>query len=101
MEDDLGALECLLQCGAIADVALAVGHLRPAVLARIERPAGDPDDPRDPLVGLQQRHKAEAECTGRTGHRHGEVGVGHWRLSFLMCTSGSPAWRGRGSRDRR
>src|ERR1017187_4878806 len=84
MDDDLCALECLLQRRAIADVALAVGHLRPAVLVRIERPAGDPDDPGDPLVGLQQRQEAEAECPGRTGNRNGEVGVGHWRLSSLM-----------------
>ena len=77
MDNDVGALERLLQRGEIADVALAVGHLRPAMLVCIERPAGDADDAGDPLVGLQQRHKAESERPGRPGNRHGEVRLGH------------------------
>jgi hypothetical protein len=75
MGNDVGALEGLLQRGTIADVALAVGHLRLAVLVGVDRPTGDPDDARDPFVGLHQRHQAEAKCPGRTGNRNGEVGV--------------------------
>ena len=73
VDDDVGALEGLLQRCAIADVALSVGQLRPAMRVRVERPAGDPDDPGDPRVLLQQRHQAEAERPGRTGDRNGEA----------------------------
>src|SRR5664279_726210 len=83
MNDDLGALERLLQRGAIAHVALAVGHLRPTVLVRAERAPRDPDDLDDPLVGLQQRHKAEAEGPGRTGNRNGEARFG--QLGVDLC----------------
>ena len=63
--------------GRVADVAPSIGHLRPAVFVRIERSAGDPDDPSDPLVGLQQRHKAEAKRAGRTSNRDCEIGLGN------------------------
>jgi hypothetical protein len=56
----------------VADVALPVLHLRPAVLRRVERPPGDPDDAVDPRVVLQQRHEAEAEGAGRAGDGDGQ-----------------------------
>src|SRR3954451_15843722 len=71
--DDVGAGEGLLQHRLVTDVAAAVLHLRPAMLARVERPAGDAHDLADAVVVLQKRHQPEAEGAGRPGHGNGEV----------------------------
>jgi hypothetical protein len=80
VDDHVGPGERGLQRGRVPDVAPPVGQLGPAVPGRVERPAGDADHMRDPLVRLQQWDQPEAERAGRTGHRHGELrsgGAGH------------------------
>ena len=72
MHDDVGAVEGLAQRVGVADVALPVLHLRPAALGRVERTAGDADDPRDPVVVLEQRDQAGAEGAGRAGDGDGQ-----------------------------
>ena len=44
---------------------------------RVERPAGHPDHPRDPVVGLQLGHQSVTEGAGRTGDRHDESALTH------------------------
>ena len=47
------------------------------MLVRIERPARDPHDASDPVIGLQQRHQAEAERARRASDRHREIRLEH------------------------
>jgi hypothetical protein len=75
----VGAGERRLQGVAVADVALAVLELGPAVLGRIERAPGDADDPADAGVVLEQGQQPEAERAGRAGDGDGERGLGAWR----------------------
>src|SRR3954453_20261227 len=114
--DDVGAGEGFLQRRLVPDVAAAVLHLRPAMLAGVERPAGDAHDLADALVVLQQRHEPEAEGSGRAGHGNGEVssfrghaplhttraGATHTRhASAVSCDAPSrSACRGRALRKR-
>src|SRR3954453_20411300 len=114
--DDVGAGEGLLQHRLVTDVAAAVLHLRPAMLARVERPAGDAHDLADAVVVLQERHQPEAEGAGRPGHGNGEVssfrghaplhttraGATHTRhASAVSCDAPSrSACRGRALRKR-
>ena len=67
---DIGIIEGFAQGRGVADVTAAVLHLRPAVPRRVERPPGDADDPRHPVVALEQRHQPEPERPGRPRHRH-------------------------------
>ncbi len=76
VDDHVGPVEGLLEGGAVADVAAPVLHLRPAVLGRVERAAGDADDAPDPVVGLQPGHEAEAERAGGSGDRDRQRRVG-------------------------
>lgn len=76
VDDDVGAVEGLRQRVGVPHVAPAVGHLRPVVRRRIERPAGHADDLFDAVVGLEQRHQPKAERAGRPGDRHGQPGLG-------------------------
>ena len=75
MDDDVGTGEGVLKGLRIPDVALAVLQLRPAVHSRVEWPPGDPDDARNVLVGLEQRHQAEPERSSRAGHGDHESGL--------------------------
>src|SRR5690606_8223664 len=81
-----GPVERCPQRGGVPDVALAVLHLRPATLRRVERPPRDPDDALDPLVGLEQRHQREPEGAGGSGHRHGQAGLVRRRRHAAGCT---------------
>ena len=66
----------VVEGGRIADVALLIGHLRPAVLGRVEAMPGDPHHAGDALVRLQERYEAGAEGTRRTGDGDGEAASG-------------------------
>ena len=76
VDDDVGAGEGRPQRLGVADVALPVLHLRPAALGRVERTAGDADDPLDPVVVLEERDQAGAERAGRTGDGDGQPALG-------------------------
>ena len=75
MHHHVGTAERVLQGSGVADVPAAVLHLRPAVGGRIERAPGDTHDPRHPVVRLEQRDQAEAEGSGRAGHRDRQVSL--------------------------
>ena len=80
------AVERPLEHGLVTDVAPPVGHLVPAVLGGVERPAGHADHHRDAVVILQQRHEAEAEGAGRASDGDGEPRVGgHVTPSLASC----------------
>jgi hypothetical protein len=94
VDDDIGVGERLLQGRFVADVPLAVLHLRPAAGGRIKRTPGDADDPLDAIIGLEQGYEAGAEGPGRAGHGDGELA----RALLLRGGHGSEPPRSLGSR---
>ena len=93
VHDDVGVAEGFFERVRLPDVALAVLHLRPAVLGGIEGPACDADDAADPVVGLQERHQPVAEGPGRAGDGDGERsgGSGHSRARPYLLAAPAPA----------
>ena len=73
MHHDVGTFEHFREGVDVADVALVVGHLRPAVIGRIEATSGDAAHPRDPPVSLKQRDESEPKSAGRPCHRDGQA----------------------------
>ena len=71
----VGARERVKQGRFVTDVAAAVLQLGPAVGGRVERAPGDADDPRHPVLGLEQGDQAEPERPGRAGHRDRQLAL--------------------------
>ena len=98
MDDDVCSLERLAELVAIANVALAIGHLAPPVLGRVERAPRDSDDASDALVGLEQWDQPEPERPGRPGDRDGQPLVRQGRPRGRTATRS--AHRARPARSR-
>ena len=96
VDDHVRSFERLPERVGLAHVALAVLHLAPAVLGRVERAAGDSDDARDPVIGLEQRDQPGAEGPRRAGDGDGQRLV---RQASPRGRTGSR--RGPGPRQRR
>ena len=93
MHHHVDAGERHLQGLGITDVALAVLHLGPAPLGRVERTARDPDDPGDAVVVLQEGDQPRTEGAGGAGDRDREIALagGGVRVRGFPRTAGSVA----------
>jgi hypothetical protein len=90
---DVGPVEGVAQGLRVADVAAAVLHLRPAEPVRVERAPGDADDPRHPVVALEQGHQPEPERPGRSGYRDRQLPlIAHHPSLPDVVLGGEPRW---------
>ena len=86
----------------VPDIAPAVLHLAPAVLAGIERAPRDPDYPADLRFGLKKRHQTEPESPGGAGDRNREqFAVGRHRRVIPDPGGWDPPAHRRDPSDRR
>ena len=90
MHDGVGAGKRTRERVGLADVALLVLHLRPALAGRVKRAPGDADHALDARVGLQQGHQAVTERPRGTGDGDDKrvLGGGHAAILTVGRPSG-------------